>query len=305
MNLQYANSPAGRWLLGVKNTYPIVKITPNSYIQLIENNDGKLLLQGTFKHVNFVERLLAPIEEQIKIANEYKHIDNPYKAFLHYAGLERGKFPSIYLNSLVVKPNGTGSGGVNRIDEATWSAAHDAGTGDNANINQVSEFIQGTTSGGLYYVNRVFIPIDTSALGAGFNATAATLQITEATNNRGTGCTAIIVQSTQGSFTTLTTSDFTAIGTTAGSDVITLNQADGTTKTFTLNATGIGWITASITPLGIRDNANDIPNTTPVALNDHDIYMGTSGKEPTLTITFTPGNNNLSFMTTRTQFWGG
>lgn len=296
--LWLANTEAGRYLLGIKNKKRIVKLSPNSFHQLRDFRNDRSIIEARFYTGNTVASILLPILTKMQIADqEYKKILDKREAFSHFSGLEekRWKYPQIYLTVSTFIGHVTGSGNITKGDQSTWTEARDAASGT-ATPGATSAYIQGTISGGLFYVQRVFLPMDTSSLPAGFVVSTATLLTKQSAASRGAGSTAAVVQSTQASNTTLANSDFSLIGTTKGSDTQLLNGVDGTQITFTLNSTGIGWINNVFTKLGIRDNTYDILNVQPAALDDAQIYVVTAGKEPTLNVTYTAPSKGLPFL---------
>ena len=118
-----------------------------------------------------------------------------------------------------------------------------------------------------YTVARHFYPVDTSSIPNSDTISSATFTVE--TNMAGEGDRVVgLILTTQTSGTSLASGDF---------DNLTLNSpAEGATRrtvnstgdhTFTLNATGLGWIDkAGFTKLGLR-MGQDIDNTTPTARN--------------------------------------
>ena len=160
------------------------------------------------------------------------------------------KYPQIYLTVSTFIGHVTGSGNITKGDQSTWTEARDAASGT-ATPGATSAYIQGTISGGLFYVQRVFLPMDTSSLPAGFVVSTATLLTKQSAASRGAGSTAAVVQSTQASNTTLANSDFSLIGTTKGSDTQLLNEWM-VHKLLLPKFYRIGWINNVFTKLGIR-----------------------------------------------------
>ena len=195
---------------------------------------------------------------------------------------------------LVQTPTSAGSGYIYRIDKATWSDARN-GAGEVASGGAASGYVQGTTSGGLFYVQRIFLSFDTSSIPSNTTIDSVTLVVTQ-TGHRGAGSTGAVVLSTQASPTALAATDYQLCGTTLGSNTQSMAGVDGTTTTFTFNSTGLGWIVKNgATILCIRDNTYDIANVQPSALDDANIYIMTAAKYPTLTVNYTliPTTNYL------------
>lgn len=152
-------------------------------------------------------------------------------------------------------------------DSSGWTSIHTAATGDNANsdgtymqINRQPGIFR--KSGGIRFdVTRGFWLFDTSALPDTDTIDSATLDFYNVVDSRieDTGYAYVaLVQVTPASNTNLVTGDYDqcgdVTGPTEGSDQLNLGSI-GTDayKTFTLNATGEGWIDAEgITKLGVR-----------------------------------------------------
>lgn len=211
--------------------------------------------------------------------------------------------------------SGAGDGETGGVHN-TWATIHDATdvtgfTGAYANYTAdtttgVAGYMIGSTqfygAGSDYTIARAFLPFDTSGLPEGITITTATvdLYITAKTDTAGgaNGYMVISGQTNQASTAEIVMDDFDQAGATAGS--ATLDVTDITTgayNTFTLNATGRGWIsTTGTTKIGVRDGF-DITNT-PVA--DPNVEKGNGinfrtseytgiGSDPSITITYTGG----------------
>lgn len=179
-------------------------------------------------------------------------------------------------------------------DNASWATCHDAVSGVGAEPTaSVSSIVARSNSGTSYSIARAFFPFDTSIIPNEAIITAATFSFyvnTVWTNNG--SMTFALVQTTQASNTTLTSADYDQCGSisspTEGASRISIG-ASGTLHTFTLNSTGLGWISLSgYTKLGVRIGI-DCDNTTPVdGATEADVTYDTreSGKYPVLTITY-------------------
>lgn len=158
-------------------------------------------------------------------------------------------------------------------------------------------------------VDRVFLPFTTSSIPASGTISAATLTLypVDKGNADNDGDDVIdILQTNQSSSTTLTTSDFPGfVGTTLGATAIDITGVTvGTAITFTLNATGIGWIkksgqtsicgvTAGVTCLGaqeghVKNNGLGLANTaTGNFLGFSTSEQTGTAQDPFMTITYT------------------
>lgn len=186
------------------------------------------------------------------------------------------------------------SAGEGRISasNAVWATVWGASTGGTRNNAQ--EEIYAILDGGTYYIQRFFIPFDTSGLPDDISITGATLKIYGAGGLVGSGSVELgLVNTTQDDPTSLTGTDYNNMGSTLGANNITYSDLDssGEEATFTFNSTGRGWINKTgYTLLGIRQVDNDIDNSAPSGSNYVDFYTSTqAGTEydPILTVTYT------------------
>ena len=288
--LKLANTDAGRYLL--KTRGKVVKITPNSYhIRL-----GKDKYQAVFFPTNKIEQIFQPIVDKIEIANsEWGKVDT-YKAFLHYAGLERYNYPQIYLDSLIANPAGANVNKRYYIDaNATWAGAHDA---TSAPVEQDNGIVQAGFVGGQYYVSRVANNFLTSSLTSAATISAAIIELYHVDN--GSNANADTTASQVVSHTPTTAPDYTAgdldpakWGTTVFASInlasITLNAYN----TYTLDANGILNISKTgYSNFGYR-NSRDTANSAPTGGNRVD-HQGAS--QPKLTVTYTLPSGGYFFL---------
>ncbi len=293
--LWMANTEAGRFLIGVKDKDRIIKLSPNSFHQLRDFRDDKIIVEARFSTRNIIAEIFLPLLAKMEIANrEYRHIDNPYEAFLHYAGLQRGQYPRIYLTTTTFTPvSSAGSGRIYCI--GTWAECQ-AGTG--TVVTGVDfHYVAVGLSGGSYSDNREFIQVNTSSLTAlatiisSFIRTYATGDAKADTYSD----TIDAVSSTPASTSALATSDYTQIGSTVFSSIAiaSLDFVAGHTIDFALNASGLANISLTgWSKFGMRtekDRANSIPGSD--GASEYRFY----NTAPYLSVTYTvPGGLQLS-----------
>jgi hypothetical protein len=183
-------------------------------------------------------------------------------------------------------------------DGSTWSTIRSASTGTAVLATATEDWlISYDNDAGALRCGRAFFAFDTSSLPDSDSITAATLSIRQG-NNAGTGDRTFgLVQTTQGSPTSLATSDYSACGSlngaTEGASRVTMNTAD-TTWTYTLNSTGLTWINKTgYTLLGLRagpelDNASapTVRNYSRICWSEN----ATPAYRPTLTVTHSAGS---------------
>jgi hypothetical protein len=133
---------------------------------------------------------------------------------------------------------------------ANWNTLHDATTGSNLFDAVSSGQLAAVLVSGTYSIQRLFFPINTSAIPANATIVSATfnfeVQSVSGTNNSGTR-TAALVETSQPSHSALTTADFNNTGATdnptEGASRVTITAAGD--LAFTLNPTGLAWIKKS------------------------------------------------------------
>jgi hypothetical protein len=151
-----------------------------------------------------------------------------------------------------------------------------------------------------YYINRTFLPFDTSSLPDDATLSSSTLYfVVEGYYDYGDVGTRklALVQTSQPDNTVLTLADYNECGATTspaeGADQVQYTATG--TYAFTLNATGTSWISQTgITKLGIRSHL-DVADTAPTdGVTELYVYLDKSNvadinKRPNLTIEYTTG----------------
>lgn len=290
--IKLINTEAGRHLLGIKDGYPVIKISDNSFHQLVDFRGGRPVIRATFYCRPWIKELFGTIVEKMQIANdEYKFIEDKYEAFLHYSGLEERnyKYPQVFLIQTTFI-SGAGDGYV-RNSGLTWSTVQSASTGTFVDSTSASQTCALTTFlAPNYYIDRGFFPFDTSSLGASADVTAADFKV-YSSGKIDNGGSIHLVQTSQASNTTLTTSDFGSVGGTNGATPKTIASVTiNSYNTWSLNATGLGFIVKTgFTKLGLRAS-KDFNNVAPTAqddINNVSYSEDISSKQPNLIITYT------------------
>jgi hypothetical protein len=197
--------------------------------------------------------------------------------------------------------------GVAIINGAVWDTLHDTSASDTAPYTSTDNFIAGSSlAGGNYDIQRSFFPFNTGSIisdGATINSATLNLYLSE---EGGTGYS-VVVETSQASETSLTTGDYDQCGTIdnpdQGSDQLSLDITLNAYNTWTLNATGRGWIkgttdastcglTAGYTCLGVR-TSYDVLDTAPSSgykyiWGRYSEYAGT-GSDPYLEVDWSEG----------------
>ena len=164
---------------------------------------------------------------------------------------------------------GAGDGRVNNSNSSTtWATIHDAATGNASSSVATTTNIYATTSAPstTFTCIRSFFPIDTSGLSDTCTVTAADFVFNiNSVANSGTQ-TPALVQTSQASTSSLVSADFDQCGAisnpTEGATRLTISSTG--IKTFSLNSTGLTWISKSdYTKLGVRSGNLDCDNVSP------------------------------------------
>jgi len=211
--------------------------------------------------------------------------------------LEKVKNSLVKIALAVCPPDcysGAGDGYV-RSENATWTTARTATTGDGFNYNT-----GGNILGSSYYSSywdkyrfyRSFFPVDTSALPVDATISGAKFYYNISTINVSTGGGQDLVQTSQVSTSELELADVHSFSYTVGATRVDTGLGY---NYFTFNGTGLTWISKTgYTKLGIIC-ARDTDNSSPGEVNSSDIYSGYysnqtgTDKDPYLVITYTEG----------------
>lgn len=184
-------------------------------------------------------------------------------------------------------------GFVTHSTSSSWSTCRNAADGtavSKARSDQEwvrTEYVSSTT----YYCSRLFYAFDTSAIPDGDTVTNAVLNLYTEYKYNGDNDGydySVVVESTQASSTDLTTADYDACGSTKGSDQKDTDDiAADSWEPYTLNATGLSWISKTgYTKLCLR-HGHDLDNVTPEGRATHEFAPYESAYDPYLSVTTT------------------
>jgi len=197
--------------------------------------------------------------------------------------------------------SGGGDGYIRSGGLGTWDGAHNAYSGAGAYYGYDRIVVNTEEKVNAYYIERGFLPFNTTGLAQDIVISAATVTIT-AYSVTGSGNYGI-VQTTQPNHTVLAAADYDTCGSTHGAvEGAPRVSISGTgKKVFTLNATGRGWIKhdgSTWTKLGIREG-HDLNDNTPTSLTEAIIrskeYTGT-GDDPVLSVTYDTVAGTIAMM---------
>jgi len=187
--LSLINSEAGKWLIGIKEKHPIVKVDPNGWHFLKQNGE----IEAQFFCYEKVAKYLLPYFTTKEIGESFDNYVFSPAVFMAAA--------SYY--------SGAGDGQVRNYG-ADWNTVHDASTGTSADYTSDALDLQTYLSGN-YYMSRLFFPIDTSGLPGDATISAATFSIH--CGQKGSADPGIaLVQTSQASMTSLVTGDLDQCG---------------------------------------------------------------------------------------------
>lgn len=181
------------------------------------------------------------------------------------------------------------------FSSATWAQVHDAADGTSAGDSNANGNVGAGKVLTGFYIDRVFLLFDTSALTAGATISAAVLSVyvTTKSNSDNDGQDYInVYTTTPASNTEITTADYDQIGTTAQATAIDLGAISTSAyNDWTLNATGLSNISKTgVSKFGLREG-HDAENAA-IATGENYFTMqfadtADTTQDPKLVITYT------------------
>ena len=198
---------------------------------------------------------------------------------------------TVYNSSPETYYSGAGDGITKYLGSTDWDTSHNVLAGDETKYTDTILNIL-TNSDSL--IGRAFFPFNTAALPEDISVTAVTFWLKPQYINDAAGGYMNLVQTTQASNTSLVDADYDQCGAvhspTLGATAINLSAMSvDTYATFTLSATGRGWIvTDGYTLLGMREKA-DLIDTKPGATSQLGFYMSEytgTGSDPYIVVTY-------------------
>lgn len=265
--LRFANTKIGRLLFGVKENYPVVKITPSSTHYRTDKGEIKAVF-GKRKPIGLLLHFWD------KIANKF--------------------FPNLNLG-FDTFTSSTFLGGAGRFKYGTaanWAEARDAAAAKESFATyEVNSDSDGSANS--WIIQRVFLPIDTSSIPDTATITAVALNFNARYEGGFTGTEVHLIQTTQATTASRDLNDYNNVAFTSGGSVTTPDAAL-TAKTINGNATSLGWIVKAGTTLIALITTADLNNTDPNGGTDHWCTI----TSPELVVTYTlPASGINSFKT--------
>lgn len=266
--LEVANSWYGRSALSIPHKEKIVRLLPNSYTILKGNQFSTQVFQlpqyafnilGGHKNTRHDPSLLA------YIAKKNYHAD-PYNI---YDELYRGLPQRAYFHTNPTYAS-AGDGACLASSLVSYATARSAATADsNDGTATGGVLIDNELAGATYFVDRGFLPYDVPTLN-GDTISAANVVLTVFGKGDSDTDTVALILTTQASLTTLSNDDYNNLTLNTPDEGMNRVTIDSLTSgdvqnTFTMNATGIGWIPTSAGSLflGMR-TGKEVDNTAPV-----------------------------------------
>lgn len=234
--------------------------------------------------------------QEIPVLCSYKESISSCKKVLPKEFLENAVYP-VFTDTVTTFFSGAGDGQITSISNTSWSSARNSG----GNYSFSADYTASTLDmrndyfpvAPYYYCYRLYFPFDTSSLTSTATITASVFKV------KSTGAESLItnathlVQSSQASLTTLSTSDFTPSSFTSSANIAAGSWSIGGSNAFTMDATGRGWISKTgvtkLALIGAPDQGNSAPGGYNGG-NDPKMYSseqtGTSD-DPQLEVTYT------------------
>lgn len=290
-----ANSEEGRYILGIKEKLPVVKLTPNTFIQHV---GGKEYKGHFFCYEKMAKHLLPYLMAYDEIKRKPIGTDEAIEFFASQKGLKQSNiFPQVYLDTGTYYASAADGVLLHALPATTWSTCRSAttanamaGTGTTGSLTFAFPFTDSP------YLSRLTFPTDTSGLTSNATITAAALKAyVNSKSNAGVANIAICLM-TVANTSSLASGDYDGYDSlNSPSEWITRVSADLSTggyATFSYNATGLAAINKTgFTHNGMRSSL-DIDNSSPANPGTGDVNFtfsentGTSA-DPYLEVTFT------------------
>lgn len=267
-----ANSEEGKHILGVKESLPIVKLTPNTFIQDTGERKGldRIYKGQFFCYEKMAKHLLLYLMAYEALDRKPIGTDEAIEFFASQIGLRRSNvFPQVFLDTGTYYAAAGDGVLLNALPATnTWSTcrssatanAHD-GTSTTGSLTFAFPFVNSP------YLSRLAFPTDTSALTSAATIISAALKAY--VNSKGNASVAdiAICQMTVANTSSLAAGDFDGYDSlNSPSEWITRVSADLSTggyATFNYNATGLAAINKTgFTHNGMRSSL-DIDNSSP------------------------------------------
>lgn len=273
--LWLANTEAGRYLLGIKEKEPVIKVTPNSVHLKLEPN---LFVAKIWTYERVAKEFLPFLSYQeilekdlnLRLENEIEK----YKAFLHFENLERNyKYPTIFLKTDSYYSTSEDGYTVNAAPGGweTWTEARGVQGDEQVDKTETEYKAYFQRYGAKYMLHRGWFRIDYSSLSTDADISSATYKFYGRFYNSSDSTSGIVLaKGNQGA--TLEAADHNSYGAEYGRLDSGLSGSDAWASV-SLNSTGIADINkgghSEYAVLNIRDFNNNEPST--------DGYWGVAG----------------------------
>lgn len=207
--------------------------------------------------------------------------------------------------SITVNPDpGSGATTVDgrlTFEDTTWAAVHDATSTTDINVTETTQGIRAyKVAVNDWFIYRVVMTFDTSAIGSGSSITAATLSfydnsaVQAVVNTDSSACQ--VVSASPASNNNLVGGDYNKnnFGTTVFGSVNLASILTNQYNDITLDSNGIANISKTgVSKFGLR-NSRDVSNSAPTGDNFNYIFFADNGSnKPKLTVTYTTAGGTL------------
>lgn len=287
--LWFANSWIGKKILGIKEE-KIAKITPNSIHWIIKKR-GYYFVNGEKEFYIQVKAIFYPYP---KFAKRLYYTFYPLGIIAHLWDKLIAPFNPVWDLGFNTFTSSTFLGGAGRMtytNVPTFAGWHDDTTANGGPFATYEIYCD--KEGATFNGERVYLPIDTSSIGAGATVTGVTLNYNSyVTSGSVTEC---FTQTAQATLSSLATSEWgnKGAGTNGGTNT-TSNASPATAKSIVGSASTYSWINITgNSKLGLREYNFDILNTAPTAASGISVI---DSPQLVVTYTFPAGGGNLPLM---------
>lgn len=271
----------------VEDATKIIFVGNSDYSNTEKTDDGKIKIYSSNIYLKDTDNFIKKIEKATTTTDLWKasNVETVVDKILSIL-----KTPYVIASTY----NSNDGGGI-RNDGTTWSTVRNGATGTSVDTGTNGKSLQAINIAGHYYIDRVYIPFNTSAIGSSTTITAGSLYF-YATSRDDANRYVDLVSSVLANPTSLATGDF-SVGSTKYITETNVLAGDNTNN---LNASGLAHINqGGYTEFALIDK-KDYDNTTPS--DNFACYIATanytnSSKIPYLLLT-TTGGGTISTTTT-------
>lgn len=297
--LWLVNTPDGRDLLQIPRDFPrIFRIDKNSCTALADIKDNQIIKVSRFHPGRVYAKLINNRWQEFQELASWYYDSLPSFSLI--------KFPVAPIHGLrfttsTFEPSAGNAGGnpvdgnINKADSSSWSTTRDATTGQAALPTNDNGWCGTDFSGGNYTCHRDVNCYGTSSIPDGDTISSATIAMKKNVAGGDVDNDYLVMCQYTGDTTNITTAEYDSItgmtgAMTQGSDQLDITGI-GTTATWTLDATGRGWISktgnSGFVAVGGRDATGNGGANAPTGANAINFFMADHASEPAPLLTVT------------------